>query len=29
MDYQLPRAVDLPDLNITLTGMPTPQIRWA
>jgi aerobic carbon-monoxide dehydrogenase large subunit len=23
MDYQLPRAVDLPDLNITLTGIPT------
>jgi carbon-monoxide dehydrogenase large subunit len=23
MDYQLPRAVDLPDLNITLTGVPT------
>ena len=23
MDYALPRAADLPDLNITLTGMPT------
>ncbi|MDR3530395.1 MAG: xanthine dehydrogenase family protein molybdopterin-binding subunit, partial [Rhodopila sp.] len=23
MDYQIPRAVDLPDLNITLTGIPT------
>ncbi|HEY0183708.1 MAG TPA: xanthine dehydrogenase family protein molybdopterin-binding subunit [Rhodopila sp.] len=23
MDYQLPRAVDLPDLDITLTGIPT------
>jgi carbon-monoxide dehydrogenase large subunit len=23
VDYQLPRAVDLPDLNITLTGIPT------
>jgi carbon-monoxide dehydrogenase large subunit len=23
MDYQLPRAIDLPDLNITLTGIPT------
>jgi carbon-monoxide dehydrogenase large subunit len=23
MDYQLPRAVDLPDLDITLTGVPT------
>ncbi len=23
MDYQLPRALDLPDLNITLTGVPT------
>ena len=23
MDYQLPRATDLPDLNITLTGVPT------
>ena len=23
MDYQLPRAIDLPDLNITLTGVPT------
>lgn len=23
MDYQLPRAVDLPDLQITLTGVPT------
>ena len=23
MDYQLPRAIDLPDLDITLTGVPT------
>ena len=23
MDYQLPRAIDLPDLDITLTGIPT------
>jgi carbon-monoxide dehydrogenase large subunit len=23
MDYTLPRAQDLPDLNITLTGVPT------
>ena len=23
MDYQIPRAVDLPDLDITLTGVPT------
>lgn len=23
MDYQLPRAADLPDLNVTLTGIPT------
>ncbi len=23
MDYQLPRAIDLPDLNVTLTGVPT------
>ncbi len=23
MDYQIPRAVDLPDLNVTLTGVPT------
>jgi carbon-monoxide dehydrogenase large subunit len=23
MDYQIPRAIDLPDLNITLTGIPT------
>lgn len=23
MDYQLPRAIDLPDLNITLIGVPT------
>jgi carbon-monoxide dehydrogenase large subunit len=23
MDYQIPRAVDLPDLNVTLTGIPT------
>jgi carbon-monoxide dehydrogenase large subunit len=23
MDYQIPRAVDLPDLDITLTGIPT------
>ena len=23
MDYQIPRAVELPDLNITLTGIPT------
>jgi len=23
MDYQLPRAVDLPDLDVTLTGIPT------
>jgi carbon-monoxide dehydrogenase large subunit len=23
MDYQLPRAIDLPDLHITLTGIPT------
>jgi carbon-monoxide dehydrogenase large subunit len=23
LDYQIPRAVDLPDLNITLTGIPT------
>ncbi len=23
MDYALPKAADLPDLNITLTGMPT------
>ncbi len=23
MDYQLPRAIDLPDLNITLMGVPT------
>jgi carbon-monoxide dehydrogenase large subunit len=23
VDYQIPRAIDLPDLNITLTGVPT------
>ncbi len=23
LDYQIPRAIDLPDLNITLTGIPT------
>ena len=23
MDYQLPRAIDLPDLNVTLAGIPT------
>jgi carbon-monoxide dehydrogenase large subunit len=23
MDYPIPRAADLPDLNVTLTGIPT------
>ena len=29
MDYTLPRAADLPPLDITFNGVPTRPIRWA